>query len=135
MNIILCIDDANGMMFNNRRQSRDKAVVEDIIAVLDGKTLFINKYSAPLFEGYNVKLCIADDFCDKADCDDFCFVENIPLSSVKNDINSIIVYKWNRLYPADMQLDIELSKPWHIASTAEFKGNSHEKITKEVYIK
>ena len=49
-------------------------------------------------------------------------------------ITEIIVYRWNRDYPADLFLDIDL-KDWELAETAEFAGNSHEKITREVYRK
>ena len=38
MKIIVCLDDNNGMLFNNRRQSRDKTVVEDIISVYQNST-------------------------------------------------------------------------------------------------
>ena len=31
MKIFICLDDNNGMMFNGRRQSRDEAVVKDIL--------------------------------------------------------------------------------------------------------
>ena len=31
MTIIVCLDDKNGLSFNNRRQSRDKILIEDII--------------------------------------------------------------------------------------------------------
>ena len=41
MNIIVCVDDNNGMMFNKRRVSQDVEVREDIYKNLNGKTLFI----------------------------------------------------------------------------------------------
>ena len=31
MKIIACLDDNNGLLFNNRRQSRDRVVIEDIL--------------------------------------------------------------------------------------------------------
>ena len=31
MTVIVCLDNANGMMFNHRRQSRDANVVKDIL--------------------------------------------------------------------------------------------------------
>ena len=30
MKVIVCVDDNNGMMFNNRRQSRDEKVIEKV---------------------------------------------------------------------------------------------------------
>ena len=36
MTVFVCIDDTMGMAFNGRRQSRDSAVVEDILATCGG---------------------------------------------------------------------------------------------------
>ena len=36
MNLIVCVDNQNGMSFNNRRQSRDRAVIEKICDMLGG---------------------------------------------------------------------------------------------------
>ena len=33
MTVIVCLDNANGMMFNHRRQSRDANVVKDILKI------------------------------------------------------------------------------------------------------
>ena len=50
MNLIVCLDDRNGMMFNGRRQSRDRADIEDILRDCAGR-LCIEGYSEPLFAG------------------------------------------------------------------------------------
>ena len=39
MNIIVCLEDKNGMMFNKRRLSQDKVIREDIYNNMDGKVL------------------------------------------------------------------------------------------------
>lgn len=135
MNIIICIDDENGMMFNNRRQSRDRAVIKDIMETINSNRLFINKYSEPLFKNYDANIAVSDDFLEQADENDYCFVENMPLLPFENRINSITVYKWNRLYPSDTKLDINPDKFGHIVSSCDFEGYSHEKITKEIYVK
>ena len=49
MNVILCLDDNNGMLFNNRRQSRDEKVIEKILEITKNKRLWVNKYSYSLF--------------------------------------------------------------------------------------
>lgn len=133
MNIIICIDDDNGMMFNRRRQSRDRAVTQDIINTVGENRLLIDKYSEPLFAGYNAEIKAERSFLSKADECDYCFVENKALLPYKDKINSVIVYKWNRQYPSDMKLDIEPSEGRTLVSSVEFPGYSHEKITKEVY--
>lgn len=49
MTVIVCLDNANGMMFNHRRQSRDANVVKDILKTINGASLLIAPYSEPLF--------------------------------------------------------------------------------------
>ena len=31
MKLIVCLDDKNGMMFNKRRQSRDRVLIENVL--------------------------------------------------------------------------------------------------------
>lgn len=50
MKVIITLDDRNGMMFNNRRQSRDRAVTEHILALAEGKTLWVSPYTQKLIE-------------------------------------------------------------------------------------
>ena len=93
----------------------------------------MNTYSAELFEG-NENICIDDDFLKNAGDGDICFVENEALSGYMEKIDKIIVYKWNRRYPADLYLDIPLAEnEWQLVESYDFKGYSHEKITEEVY--
>ena len=42
MKIIVCLDDNSGMMFNRRRQSRDRVVIDDIIACAQGGELCVD---------------------------------------------------------------------------------------------
>ena len=44
MTVIVCLDNANGMMFNHRRQSRDANVVKDILKTINGASLLIAPY-------------------------------------------------------------------------------------------
>lgn len=129
MKIIVCLDDNNGMLFNNRRQSRDRVVCEDIIRNLDGEKLFISSFSQLLFENFNDEISVCEDFLEKGDT---CFVENQSLSQWNAD--EVIVYKWNRVYPSDFYCDIDFSK-YSLSAQTEFEGFSHEKITKQIYIK
>lgn len=134
MNLIVCIDDKNGMMFNKRRQSKDSAVRADMMAEAGGNALWMNSYSAKQFEEPEAKLNVDEAFMDNASEGEFCFLEGAGASAAEDRIEKLIVYKWNRLYPSDVKFDIDLSG-WKMESTAEFAGSSHEKITKEVYIK
>lgn len=44
----------------------------------------------------------------------------------------LIVYRWNRTYPADLFLTLPLEQ-WTLVRQEEFAGSSHQNITKEVY--
>jgi hypothetical protein len=131
MKIIVCLDDKNGMMFNNRRQSRDRVVTSDILS--QGKNIMTNEYSAKLFEN-SEKIIIDDNFLSDADDNSLCFVENLPLAQYESKINSIIIYRWNRIYPSDFKFDLDLSS-FKLTSSTDITGYSHDKITKEEYIK
>lgn len=141
MILIVCLDDKNGMMFNKRRQSRDAAVIADIISEAGSGVLWMNEYSAKLFvpgDGENndigPDIKIDEDFLDKASQGEYCFLEGEGAYRVSDSIEKIIIYKWNRLYPSDVSFDMPMDG-WKLEETGEFSGNSHEKITKEVYIK
>lgn len=133
MNIIVCIDDSFGMLFNNRRQSKDIVLTNRIVEMSNLTRLWIGEFSRSLFEGLDPHIMFIDDeFLDKAEAGDYCFVENCLLTPHIDKIEKLIVFKWNRSYPSDFTLDIDLSK-WNLVSTTDFKGNSHKEITMEVY--
>lgn len=138
MILIVCLDDKNGMMFNKRRQSKDSAVRADIAAEAGNGVLWMNEYSAKQFaEDDNalfMDIKVNETFMDEAAPGEYCFLEGAGASDIENRIEKLIVYKWNRLYPSDVRFDLPLDE-WKLESTVDFPGSSHEKITKEVYIK
>lgn len=137
MRVIVCLDNAYGMTFNHRRQSRDKNVTADIISLLDGETLYMNVYSSRLFEktGYACTV-VRNDFLDVCGEDGTAFVENRDLKKYKDKIDCIVTYLWNRDYPSDKKLDVIPEEPeWILTETTGFKGNSHELITRNTYVK
>lgn len=133
MDVIICLDDKNGMIFNHRRQSRDRAVIADILNCLNGKRLLINNFSESLFKNTEENITIEGNPLAKATEEDVCFIENFALLPYIERIDRLIVYRWNRIYPADRYLDISLDCNWKMISTTEISGYSHEKITKEIY--
>ena len=135
MNAILCVDDNYGLMFNHRRQSRDRVVVEKVYDICDRQPLWINDYSSLLFnKATSIDLRIDPDFLSKARPGDYVFVENCHLLNYENEIEKLFLFKWNRIYPQDFSFDLPLdAHGWKLISTEEFAGNSHEKITLEVY--
>lgn len=135
MTVIVCVDDKMGVLFNCRRQSKDRILRERILELSKNTLLWMSPYSQKQFEDNDANnICVADNFMIAADNDSFCFSEGTALSPCLEKIDRIILYKWNRVYPSDETFDVDLSN-WSLQSTFEFQGRSHEKITEEVYVK
>ena len=114
---IVCLDDKNGMVFNKRRQSRDCCVVERILDMTEGGCLWIHPFSELLFvEREAEQIHVRQEFLKCAGDGEYC------------------LFRWNRVYPADLRLDLAL-EDWKKTEEEEFVGNSHEKITREVYVR
>ena len=134
MKLIICVDDNGGLMFNQRRQSRDRKVVDDILNMTKDSKLYISGYSTNLFDGADV--VVSEDFCADALEGDFCFVEDERANLLAKDANEIVIYHWNRVYPKDVVFSADLYKMgFNLEATEEFEGYSHEKITKEIFKK
>ncbi len=129
MNVAICIDDDFGMLFNSRRQSRDRVLIDDFLKSAKGNKVFIRSFSEKLFEDKDVTV---NNMClEEAGDNDFCFIEDESLIPHSSKIKTLIIYKWNRKYPADFVF--EMPEGFVLCETTEFKGSSHEKITKEIY--
>ena len=135
MTVIVCLDNANGMMFNHRRQSRDANVIKDILKTINGASLLISPYSEPLFSQEECSASVSDSFLVDAAAEDYCFVENASVAEFKEKITKLVIYKWNRDYPADFYFDIDYANDYKLETTLDFIGISHEKITREVYVR
>lgn len=133
MIVIVAIDDNGGMMFHQRRQSQDVVLRQRILEVSRGCKLWMNAYTAKQFED-TTQVCVSDSFLEEAGEGDFCFVENIPIAPYGERVERLLIYKWNRTYPHDTQLDIDLGD-WSLLSSVKFAGKSHAEITEEVYVK
>ena len=135
MILIVCVDDKNGMMFNNRRQSRDKTLANHILEKTKDKRLWMAGFSKDIFDVVDNKHIVIDNqFYEKAEKEDFCFVENIDVNTLIDKVDKIIIYNWNRCYPADLYFDIPLDN-WIVTSENEFIGSSHKKITEKIYVR
>lgn len=135
MIVIAVVDDANGLLFCNRRQSRDRILCQRILEETAGQRLWMNAYSAALFAGFCAKqITVEEAFLEKAEDGDFCFLEEALPTEVLERVERIVLFRWNRSYPGDVFFDVEVTRaPWRLASSEEFAGSSHERITMEVY--
>ncbi len=137
MILIVAVDEDKGMMFNRRRQSKDRALRERILSLAKGGKLWMNAYTRRQFpEDAQGEILVDEEFLEKAGPGDYCFLENIPAAPYEDRIEKIILFWWNRKYPSDTWFDIDLEGGgWKLSETREFSGSSHEKITEEVYVR
>ena len=134
MKVIVCLDDKRGMLFNERRQSRDRVLNADVAKMTEGCRLLVAPYSKMLFEDICPTLVCDEGFLDIAEDEDFCFVENRALSIYVDKIEQVVIYWWNRRYPTDLFFDLDLEEyGFKRIFVTEFEGSSHEKITKEIF--
>ena len=134
MILIACVDDNLGMLFNNRRQSMDRVLRARLLKLCGAHKLWMNAYSRGQFNTDAEGITVDENFMAKAGSGDYCFNENCSAAEYVNKFEKIILYKWNRVYPADLYFDIDLSN-WRLEQSRDFAGSSHDKITEEVYVK
>ena len=127
MTIYVCLDDRNGMLFNKRRQSRAIKVLEDIRKSAD--VLTIDAFSEKLIQEAEIPYVLAPEELPE---DAHFFAEARDLSDLLPRASKLVIYRWNRHYPADVRFEGDLSA-FRLESREEFPGKSHDTITKEVY--
>lgn len=136
MTAIVCIEDRGGMTFMRRRLSKDKVLTEDIVKTVGDGILYISDFSETLFAKSDISVMSVSNPLDSAEAGDYAFIENIGLKENLEKIKVLIIYKWNRKYPFDFSLDVEPEKcGFSLKESYDFKGRSHDKITKEIYVK
>ena len=135
MLVFLCLDQKNGMAFHQRRQSLDRAIRADLLTAASGRPVWMTPYSARQFTEPEAVLRTSDAPLQETEREGLCFVEFPPLSAALDRIDTLVVYRWNRVYPTDQRLDLDLNTSFRLVSSTDIPGHSHEKITKEVYLR
>ena len=74
---------------------------------INGASLLIAPYSESLFSQAECSVSISESFLADADAKDYCFVENTSVAEFKEKISRLVIYQWNRDYPADFYFDID----------------------------
>jgi hypothetical protein len=135
MTLYFCLDIRGGMAFNHRRQSRDWAVLADIRSRLEGN-LHIDPISRRLMETVEIPFCYAPaEITEGMEAFHFFVEDRIPGDWV-GFASTVVLYHWNRHYPADQFFTIDLpAMGFALAERVDFPGTSHETITREVYVK
>ena len=140
MVLCVCLDDNNGLTFNHRRQSQDRIQRERLLKIAAGHILAMSPYTYKLYQlqlPVGVKLIVDENFWDKAPEDAFCVVESAGASQYIDRVDKIVVYRWNRVYPADVHFDVNLSHDggWRLCRTTIFPGTSHPEMVEEIWMK
>ena len=130
MLLIVCVDDNMGMAFNHRRQSQDCLLRRRLLERVGASKLWMSPYTARQFDALPENVRVSETFLSEAEAGEYCFAE----LSCPDDAEGVVLYRWNRSYPGDFHLDLDLNQ-WRLVQTTEFAGYSHEKITKEIYRK
>lgn len=137
---IVCLDQEDGLLFNGRRQSRDRVVTEKILSMTKGNPLWMSAYSRRIFPE-DAPVCVAEDLMGKlsepagenAGKASFCLIEEAV--DLENEaIDEWLVFRWKRVYPADVFLKFP-EDSWEKELIETFAGYSHEEIDLERYRK
>ena len=104
------------MLFNHRRLSRDRRVCEKILDYSNEKELWMNAYSRKLFTDLTDinSIQVDEKFLDKSQS--ICFVENQDITPYLPKIDTLVLFQWNRDYPADFFFTVDLSL-WNLIYT------------------
>ncbi|OUQ23504.1 hypothetical protein B5E80_09440 [Flavonifractor sp. An135] len=133
---VVCVDDRNGTAFHDRPQSRDAALRADLLDTVGEKRLWMDGAARRQFTEESPNLAVAEDFPEKAGPGEYCFGGAAPVLPWLERVEAMVVYRWNRTYPADRYLDFDPAKcGWKLVEQREFPGRSHPKLTKEVFVK
>ena len=136
MKLIVCLDDHNGMLFNGRRQSRDRAVCKDILDISGKHPIWMHTDSRKLFDGDCDRICCYQDVPGVVPEAVYLFLEFDSVDQLLPMAETVVVYRWNRVYPADVHFpEGYLGLAWTLCEIYEFPGCSHGKLTREVYRK
>ena len=96
MIIIVCADNNNGMMFNNRRQSQDRTLRDHILQLIGTSKLWMNEYSKKQFSIVNsAQIYVDNDYLEMAELGDYCFIETDTLLSYTDKIEKVVLFRWN----------------------------------------
>lgn len=135
MTLIVCVDDHLGMAFNRRRQSMDRAVRTRMLALAGAEKLRMCPASAGQFPPEDApRIYAGEDYLAAAGPTAVCFAETDNPAPYLDRLDTLVLYRWNRRYPADTFFPLDpAAGGWRLLRTEDFPGYSHEKVTEEVY--
>lgn len=130
MKLVLCVDDRLGMMFNGRRQTQDSILRDYLVKMALPAGLWMSPYTEKQFKNSKYPITVSNDLTATPDgC--YCLIEDGEIPT--NNIEEVLLVKWNRTYPADKYFNSEMLGELELCHNEEIKGSSHDKITLEFY--
>ena len=136
MKLIVCLDNRDGMLFNGRRQSRDRAVCKDILEISGKAHVWMHIDSTKLFDIACDRICCYQVAPDLVPEDVYLFLEFDSVEQYMQMADTLIIYRWNRVYPSDVTFPNDyMNCSWNLKETYEFSGQSHSRVTREVYVR
>ena len=80
------------------------------------------------------RICVDTEYWEKMPQDGWCFFELGDPEPVLAKTRQLVIFHWNRSYPADRYFPLEQIRSKATLSRSEvFQGSSHDSITMEVY--
>ena len=136
MKLILCVEENGGMAFHNRRVSKDRVQLENMMEEIKETPFYVSPYSAKMLEEYGFCGYVETTEPDQiAEEDAWYFCEFGEYEVLLPKVTEILLYQWNRRYPSNVAFDMQLLEDYEKTEETEFQGSSHDKITKIRYCK
>ena len=133
--VAVVLDDEEGMLFYGKRLSKDRVLTADFVKSAGSLPVCAATFSKILFAS-DPEVQLLENPLEQAPDGAYCFIENFHLSPYLDTIDTLVIYRWNRFYNSDFKLDIDAEKcGYKLVSSEDFAGSSHDKITKEIYVK
>ena len=135
MKVIVCIDERGGVCFHGRRVSQDRQQREDVLIHYGDEGLLMKESASRLY-GINDSVTVIQDWKEELTDSRWWVAEDTEFLCWKDQLEELVIYKWNRTYPFDEKLSVPLDRQiWKKKKKRQFSGSSHEKIDVEHYIK
>ena len=134
LHIAFAVDERNGLMFNDRRVSKDSALREEVLnlARTAGGSVRVRPYSLTQFAQDDPVQAFDAPWSD-AQAGDIVFIEDVDPATVPG-VTKVTLFHWNRTYPYDLVSTFDFGG-FELTGTKEFEGSSHERITEETWVK
>ena len=134
MKLVVCLDENNGISFFHKRQSQDELQRKNLFELIGNSKLFVSDYSYDLYKDFEFNFEIIDEKTKIIENSVFLY-EGDFLEKFLQSVDEIIIYFWNRDYPFDEIFEEFQEDYWKEKEVFEFKGKSHDKITRKIFVK